>query len=351
MRRIRFITGIPANVLRGSGNYVGTQTLAKSLRELGAQVDFVTPQFHLPFYTLERFLFNQTLRFRKLKPCDASVGFDLDGYTVAGRSSVPHFAHIKGVLADAVPFERGFTGATLGIQARWEALHARRADRVITISQYCALRIRELYGVRKPISVVPESIDLAMWRELFRRNPAERRQGKFTVLSVCRFYPRKRVDLLLEAASRLSESIPELEVRIVGGGPDAGKLRELWRAKGLEACVTWVGDVSKSDLAREYNRADVFCHPSEQEGFGIVFLEAMAAGRPIVAANSSAVPEVVKHGILVEPANSSALAEAIERLYRDPDERASLGRLGARHVEQFDGPRVARLFLAELERA
>ncbi|MDQ6707349.1 MAG: glycosyltransferase family 4 protein [Acidobacteriota bacterium] len=349
MKRIRFITGIPANVLRGSGNYVGTQTLAKSLRKLGAQVDFVTPQFHLPFYTAERYLFNQTLRFRTLEPCDTIVGFDLDGYAVAGRSPVPHFAHIKGVLADAVPFERGFTRATLGLQARWEALHAQRADRVVTISQYCASRIRELYGVRKPISVVPESIDLALWRELFRQNPARRREGKFTVLSVCRFYPRKRVDVLLEAASRLRESIPDLEVRIVGGGPDAAKLRELWRAKGLEACVKWVGDASRSELAREYNRADVFCHPSEQEGFGIVFLEAMAAGRPIIAADCSAVPEVVRHGIRVEPGNAGALAEGIERLHRNPELRESLGHLGAQHVEQFDSPRVARLFLAELE--
>ncbi|MGI8988891.1 MAG: glycosyltransferase family 4 protein [Bryobacteraceae bacterium] len=346
--KIRFITGIPANVLRGSGNYVGTQTLAKSLRELGAQVDFVTPLFRLPSYTAERFLFNKTLPFRHLKPCDASVGFDLDGYTLAGRSAAPHFAHIKGVLGDAAPFERGFTRATLGLQAGWEALHAQRADRVVTISQYCATRIRELYGVRTPISVVPESIDLAMWRELFRAHPANRQDGKFTVLSVCRFYPRKRVDLLLEAADRLRHSIPELEVRIVGGGPDRRKLRDFWRAKRLERHVKWVGDASRSELAREYNRADVFCHPSEQEGFGIVFLEAMAAGRPIVATNASAVPEVARHGILVEPGNPEALAEAIERLYRNPDLRESLGRLGARHVERFDGPAVARMFLAEL---
>ncbi len=101
-------------------------------------------------------------------------------------------------------------------------------------------------------------------------------------------------------------------------------------------------------LAAEYNRADIFCLPSVQEGFGIVFLEAMAAGKPIVAARAAAVPEVVRNGILVEPESAEALAEAIDRLYRDPDLRESLSSSGARDVEQFEMRRVAERFLAEV---
>ena len=73
--------------------------------------------------------------------------------------------------------------------------------------------------------------------------------------------------------------------------------------------IHWVGDIPMARLAEEYNRCDVFCLPSAQEGFGIVFLEAMAAGKPIVAARVAAVPEVVRNGILVEPDNQEALAD------------------------------------------
>ena len=159
-----------------------------------------------------------------------------------------------------------------------------------------------------------------------RRIPPRRDPGKFTVLSVCRFYPRKRLDILLRAAALLRKTIPELEIRIVGNGPERGRLQRLCRELDLGTVVRWLGDVSIPSSAEEYNRCDVFCLPSAQEGFGIVFLEAMAAGKPIVAARAAAVPEVVRDGLLVEPENPEALADAIVRLYRDPRLRRSLGR-------------------------
>jgi glycosyltransferase involved in cell wall biosynthesis len=169
------------------------------------------------------------------------------------------------------------------------------------------------------------------------------------VLAVCRFYPRKRLHLLIEAASRLRDRIPGLEVRLVGGGPEYPKLAELRRDRGLEGAVRFLGDVSQPDLAREYNRCDLFCLPSVQEGFGIVFLEAMAAGKPIVAARAAAVPEVLPQGVLVEPDNTDALVEAIWRMYSEPNERAALAAEGRRAVEQYDASIVAERFLREVK--
>ena len=137
----------------------------------------------------------------------------------------------------------------------------------------------------------------------------------------------------------------EWDVRIVGGGPEGIRLRRLWRELRLENTVCWVGDVTADQLAAEYNGADVFCLPSVQEGFGIVFLEAMAAGKPIVAARAAAVPEVVRHGLLVEPERADALADSIELLYGDPQLRTSLAEHGRRDVEHFDMRRVARRFV------
>jgi len=149
----------------------------------------------------------------------------------------------------------------------------------------------------------------------------------------------------LEAAAQLRGRIPDLEIRIAGGGPEQVRLRRIWTELRLETTVTWLGNISREDLAREYQRADVFALPSVQEGFGIVFLEAMAAGVPIVAARAAAVPEVVTEGVLVAPGSPVELADGIESLYRDPGLRRRLAEAGARTVLRYDAPQVAADFI------
>ena len=349
--RIAFLTSTPLDVVRGSGTYAGILTLARAVEALGASVTFFTPTTRLPVYTLERLWFNRGLRRADFSGFDAVVGFDMDGYLVAGRHGAPHVASIKGVIADELCFERGTTRWSMAVQASRERAHVRAADLVITTSRYAAARLRELYDPARPPSIVPECIDLAAWRGLFSRDRGAPDPSKFTVLCVCRFYPRKRLELLLRAAARLRPRIPELEIRIAGGGPEEAKLLNLWRRLRLNGTMRWLGNVSQATLSREYQTCDVFCLPSVQEGFGIVFLEAMAAARPIVAARAAAVPEVVADGVsglLAEPESDEALANALARLRSDPALRASLGQAGRRAVEQYDAPCVAGLFLREL---
>jgi glycosyltransferase involved in cell wall biosynthesis len=146
------------------------------------------------------------------------------------------------------------------------------------------------------------------------------------------------VNLLLQAAATLRDSMPDLAIRIVGNGPCDIAWRALSRELRLDGTVTWLGDVSRAQLAQEYNRASAFCLPSVQEGFGIVLLEAMAAGKPIVAARAAAIPEVAPHAVLVQPESAEALAAGIERVRgAAPAHRE--------WVEQFDAPKVARRFL------
>jgi glycosyltransferase involved in cell wall biosynthesis len=337
------------SVEQGSGTFVGSTTLARALRELGVTVDVITPSIRFPVYTLQRLIFNEMLRFRGPGDYHVTVGIDMDGYTLAGVGPGVYVASIKGVIADEMRFEAGLTNATMRLQAACEKLNVHRADCVITTSQYAAARIQELYGVSTAPRIVPEAIELSAWERLFRLHPAQADQNKFVVLCVCRFYPRKRLNMLLAAAQRLRFKIPQLEVSIVGGGPEGWRLKEVCRNMDLQGVVKWRENISQSELAREYNRCDVFCLPSVQEGFGIVFLEAMANGKAIVAVRAGAAPEVVKHGLLAEPDDEEALAEAIERLYREPVLRKSLGAAGRQFVKQFDAPVVAQLFLHEIE--
>lgn len=333
--RLRFLTSTPLDITRGSGTFVGMHVLSRALQALGHEVEFRRPRVHLPVYTAERLWFNRSLR--REPGFDVTVGFDMDGYRI------PDIAALKGVIADEVRFESGLTAFTMGIQARCERLHVHRARKVLVTSRYSAEQARTLYGLNETPTVVPELIDLPEWRNQLERHPAN--SQRFTVLFVGRFYRRKRLDVLLRATSQLRRVIPELEVRVVGNGPCAENLHALSRHLHLGATVTWLGDVSRSALAEEYNRAHVFCLPSVQEGFGIVLLEAMAAGRPIVAARAAAIPEVAPHASLVEPENPDALAAAIAGLYHSPEARTLQVSAGALWVEQFDAPHVARQFL------
>jgi glycosyltransferase involved in cell wall biosynthesis len=101
----------------------------------------------------------------------------------------------------------------------------------------------------------------------------------------------------------------------------------------------------------EYRNAKIFALPTAQEGFGIVFLEAMAASLPIVAGRAAAVPEVVEEGVtalLVDPSDDTALARSLETLLDQPAMRAAMGSAGRTRVREYDAPIVARRFLAAI---
>ena len=342
--RLRFLTSTPQDIARGSGTYVGISVLADALRNLGHTVDFECPTRHFPVFTAERLWFNRSLRASSTHDC--TVGFDMDGYRIAAPG-VPHVASLKGVIADEARFESGLTQLTMSVQARCERLHVHRAARVLVTSRYSGVCAQRLYGLEQFPTVVPELIDLAAWRRHLAAvpAPAPAHSGRFTVLFVGRFYRRKRVGLLLDAAAALRSAIPDLEIRIVGNGP----CNAAWRARAghlkLDNTVTWLGGISRAGLAAEYKRAHLFCLPSVQEGFGIVLLEAMAAGKPIVAARAAAIPEVAPHATLVEPESAESLAAGILDLHGSPQAQAAQAAKGLSRVEQFDAPRVARLFV------
>ncbi len=220
-------------------------------------------------------------------------------------------------------------------------------------SEYCARVVEREYGVPSAkIAVVPEPIDLVDWEARFARARPRREDGP-TVLCVARMYPRKRIPDLLQAACSLRRRLPDVRVRIVGSGPERRQLLRLHAELGLGDRVLLLGEVSRTQLAEEYVNADCFCLPSVQEGFGIVFLEAMAAGLPIVACRAGAVPEVVPHGVaglLVEPRNPERLAGVLEELLTDPQRRKEYGEAGRRRAAEFDAARVAGRFLEAVTR-
>jgi glycosyltransferase involved in cell wall biosynthesis len=172
-------------------------------------------------------------------------------------------------------------------------------------------------------------------------------------LCVARQYPRKHVADLIRAFAQVQRSLPRARLVVIGDGPEHARLRRLVQKLGLQGGVQLLGALPDDAAVRAYyRRAAVFCLPSVQEGFGIVLLEAMAAGLPIVATTAAAVPEVVPHGqagLLVPPSDPEALAEALIALLSAPGLRAEMGAFGAEYVARYDWARVAERFLAEAE--
>jgi glycosyltransferase involved in cell wall biosynthesis len=341
-----FVTGTAPDVAAGSGTYVAISVLREAVERLGCAVDFVAPPAGRgPVSLVRRLYFNLCIRdvAKRLQP-EAVVAFDWDGLWVESAGS-PHFASIKGVIAEEASFEHGIPRLRLKAEARLEKRHAHRADRVLATSQHAASGIARAYDVpRERIAVVPEPIDLARWRAALDSAEALPKDHP-SILCVAHLYPRKDVATLLEAMARLP---PEVVLRVVGTGPELPDLKRRAMQLALGDRVEFLEHVPFAQLAAEYRRADIFCLPSRQEGFGIVFLEAMAAGLPIVAARVAAVPEVVPDGecgVLVEPRDAASLAGALERLLGDANGRQRLGREGRRRVERYDAPFVARRFL------
>lgn len=277
------------------------------------------------------------------------LGVDLDGFMWARRRALPFVASLKGIIADELRNERGWVRTLLSVQARWERRNVARADLVVVTSRYSAEVAQREYGApAERLAVVPEPIDLEVWDDQFWRAPRRPGHGP-VVLSVARMYPRKRLADLLHAAALLRTRVEGVQVRIVGRGPEWDALSRLHAELGLGDTVVLLGDLTRERLAEEYVNASVFCLPSVQEGFGIVFLEAMGAELPVVACRVAAVPEVVLHdatGLLVPPRDPGALAETIERLIREPALARRLGQEGRRRSLGFSPRAVAERFLS-----
>jgi phosphatidyl-myo-inositol alpha-mannosyltransferase len=189
--------------------------------------------------------------------------------------------------------------------------------------------------------IIPNGVDLD--RFTTAQPYEELRDGTLNILFVGRFEERKGLIHLLKAYHRLRKRKVDARLLVVGDGP---KRREYRRFVGLRSIrdVEFLGRVDDAAKVRYFASADVYCAPNTgQESFGIVLLEAMAAGVPIVASDIHGFKNVIQrnvHGVLVEPRNPRALAAALYALARDPDLRHEMGEAGRARAPEFSWDRV-----------
>jgi phosphatidyl-myo-inositol dimannoside synthase len=302
---------------------------------------------------------------RQVRRCVAEHGSDLvllDPALPLGLLG-PHLGVPYGVILHGA--EVTVPGRVPGARAALARV-LRGSSVVISAGSYPAAEGRRASGtLTAPVVEIPPGVDATGIKPMTaaKRRAARARLGLPAsgplVVSLSRLVPRKGMDVLIAAADRLAPSYPDLVVAIGGDGRELPRLQR--QAEASAASVTLLGRLSDEDRAALLGAADIFvmaCRNRwlglEQEGFGIVFLEAAAAGVPQVAGRSGGAAEAVVHGetglVVAHPDDPGCVAEALRELLADPKRAKRMGAAGrARVVASFDYDALASRLALTLE--
>ncbi len=230
-----------------------------------------------------------------------------------------------------------------------------KSDRVSVVSAAMRTECRKMGIPADKLAVISMGVDM---EERFTPDPLHRRNDH-QLLFVGRLVEKKGLPCMLRAMPKVLLRHPQTRLTIAGGGPQDPEIRRLVSELSIHAQVEFLGMVSQSQLPELYRSATLFVapfivtHNGDQEGLGLVLVEAAGCGCPLICGDVPAVRDVIQDGhtgVLVDPSNTAAWAEAIIGLLDDPDRRKSLAARARQHCrETFDwtsvSGRYARLLL------
>lgn len=221
----------------------------------------------------------------------------------------------------------------------------------IAVSPSAAELIRRYYP-SLPVDVIPNGIDTSRFSTAVDAI-AKYRDGVFTILFVGRMDPRKGAKYLFAALPYLEAKLERYRILVVG----SGWMKRYYHAHipmNLQHRVEFAGFASPAELPHYYRSADVYCSPATgNESFGIVLLEAMSSGLPVVASDISGYRHVMqpgRQGLFIRPRDPQDLARAIVELSADPDRRTAMGRAGRERAQEYDWKTVTTKIFAVYQR-
>lgn len=363
---------------RVNGVSTSIQTFRRELVMLGHEVDLIAPAYPLPYTEDHRtlrvrsryLLFDPEDRMmipgdvRRLLPRLRESSYDLV------HIQTPCVAHYQGIdIANLLNIPRVETYHTFfeeylfhyvpvvpkalvrALSRRFSRSQCNQLDALVVPSTAMRDKLVE-YGVRVPMHVVPTGIPLAQFAagdgDVFRVAhgiPNDRR----VLLFVGRVAFEKNVDFLLRALERAVSVIPDLLLVIAGEGPAQASLRRLAAKLNLQEHVLFVGYLDRRDALLDcYRAADAFVFASRTETQGLVLLEAMALGIPVISTAVMGTRDIVgpERGALVPDDDEADFAEHIIRLMRDGDLRARLAEEGRAYVREWHADTLARKLVA-----
>lgn len=232
---------------------------------------------------------------------------------------------------------------------KWKAKMLKNAlyemDKIIFVSDWLSNIFNNILMIENKSVVIRNGIKSSNFQK--DSLPPLKLKGDFNLLFPGGGKLWKGIDLLIGALHKVKNEIPDIHLYITRKVPQNHLLRKMVKDFGLEENVTFSGLLPLQEYRSLLNSIDVLCMPSKKEAFGIVFLEAMAMGKPIIAANRGGVPEFIvngRNGILVEP-NSDEVADAISYLYENEDLRKEIGRTNLEDVKNFDWSSIINKYI------
>ncbi len=227
-------------------------------------------------------------------------------------------------------------------------LSVRRAQRVIAVSESTRQDIIGLYGCPpEKVVTVPNGVGSEMQvlpADMVAQFRREQGLPENFMLFLGTLQPRKNLETLLRAYATITDKVDWPLVVAGATGWQFDRIFALVRQLGLEERVRFAGYVAGEQLPLWYNAASLFVYPSLYEGFGLPVLEAMACGTPVIAANTSSLPEVLGDaGLMADPRDTRGLAAAMLAVAQDSDLRQQLGRRGRERAQGFSWTRTAEL--------
>ena len=231
------------------------------------------------------------------------------------------------------------------------------ADRIIAFSGHERDAMARLYGADPSrVMLAPCGVDLRKFRPLDQKEARTKLglNGEKVLLYVGRVEPLKGLDLLVETAAQMESGEENIRMMVVGGGgpgePETDRVRRLAEERKVDGLIDFVGRVDHDDLPLYYNAADVCVVPSYYESFGLVALESMACGTPVVATRVGGLPTIVHHGhtgFLKSWRCPEAFANSVEMIFSSSGLQESMGAAARRRAELMGWSNVASMISDE----
>ena len=231
------------------------------------------------------------------------------------------------------------------------------ADRIVAFSGHERDAMARLYGADPSrVMLAPCGVDLTKFRPMDQKEVRQKLglNGEKVLLYVGRVEPLKGLDLLVETAAQIEADDEKVRMMVVGGGgpgePETDRVRRLAQERKVDDLIDFVGRVDHDELPLYYNAADVCVVPSYYESFGLVALESMACGTPVVASRVGGLPTLVHHGhtgYLKSWRCPEAFANSVEMIISSEGLQESLGNAARRRAELMSWPNVASMISDE----
>ena len=201
----------------------------------------------------------------------------------------------------------------------------KHADKIITVSTRLKRIAERELGISSKIITIPNGININETAVFEQKYDPKKHK---TIISVSYLIPRKAVDYNLRAVAKLVSKFPDLMYYVVGEGPEMNRLKDMTKMLGFQDNVKFLGLLPRNQVYTQIAKADIFSLPSWNEAFGVVYIEAMALAKPVIACKGEGIEDIIRHGengLLVEPKNVDSLVEALDFLLSNPTKAKIMG--------------------------